>query len=118
MEDNEAIVVEGVLQFSEFEGSGTTFKCLGPMELDAFKGPHTVICMDAMDLNDNANGQNQFSPTHVNRELVKAYAGFKSAKGGTIATGNWGGGCFKVKKRDFVIYFSSFQLSAFVLSKI
>lgn len=95
MEDNEAIVVEGVQQFSQFEGSGPTFKCLGPMDLDAFRGPHTVICMDATNFNYIPE-QHQFSPTYVNRELTKAFAGFKSAKGGTIATGNWGGGCFQV----------------------
>jgi poly(ADP-ribose) glycohydrolase len=96
MVDNEAIVVEGVLQYSEFEGCGETFKCLGPMNLDAFRGPHTVICMDAMDFNSHPN---QYSPANVRRELIKAFAGFKSAKSGTIATGNWGGGYFKVIMR-------------------
>lgn len=102
MDDSEAIVVEGVLQFSQFEGSGDTFKCLGPMHLDAFRGPHTVICMDAMDF--TCCNRNQFAPICVRRELIKAYAGFKSAKSGTIATGNWGGGCFQVTEL-FVNFF-------------
>jgi hypothetical protein len=109
MEDNEAIVVEGVLQYSEFEGSGETFKCLGPMNLDAFKGPHTVICMDAMNFNCNLH-HNQFSPVYVLRELIKAYAGFKSAKSCTIATGNWGGGCFQVNDLCYDVLFLYFVI--------
>lgn len=53
---------------------------------------------------DHANdlGLYQFCPAAIDRELGKAYAGFRCHGIGVsdqlpIASGNWGGGCFKVK---------------------
>jgi len=96
MKDNESIIVDGVLQFSAFEGSGNTFKFLGPLEEDAYRGPHTVVSMDALDFNSEVEPSEQFLKKYVDRELLKAFAGFSGTKIGTIATGNWGGGCFSV----------------------
>jgi Poly (ADP-ribose) glycohydrolase (PARG) len=44
----------------------------------------------------------QYCPAAIERELMKAYAGFSCHGIGIpdelpIASGNWGGGCFKVK---------------------
>lgn len=52
---------------------------------------------DALEL-----GLYQYSPAAIDRELLKAFTGFRCKSIGVpdelpIASGNWGGGCFKVK---------------------
>ncbi|CAB3372154.1 Hypothetical predicted protein [Cloeon dipterum] len=94
MEVNEAIIVEGVLQYVDFRDANSYFTCQGPMAKSAFRGPHTVISIDAMDFSNGINGIEQYTKPFVDRELVKAFAGFSGTTAKVIATGNWGGGCF------------------------
>ncbi|XP_059481320.1 poly(ADP-ribose) glycohydrolase-like [Neocloeon triangulifer] len=96
MADNEAIIVEGVLQYADFDGTDAqSFTCKGPKSKDSIRGPHTVISMDALNFSSGCpNVTEQFAKKNVDRELNKAYAGFSGTKLGTIATGNWGSGCY------------------------
>jgi hypothetical protein len=95
MEDNEAIVIEGVFKYCEHEGYAESFVCKGPTPKNAYMGPHTFVCIDATDFS-KTNPSEQYLKRNIDRELLKAYAGFSGTSLPCIATGNWGGGCFKV----------------------
>jgi hypothetical protein len=54
-------------------------------------------------IKDNITELGQYSKVAIDRELNKAYAGFKCAgipMHYHVATGNWGGGCFKVCRKS------------------
>ena len=99
MEDNDAIRIDNLIQFSNYSGYGRTFK----YEESAIKKgeikKHNIIAIDAVC--DYSNGY--IDKESVERDLIKAYIGFnlinleeenvlKLKK--TIATGNWGCGAF------------------------
>ncbi|XP_059477193.1 poly(ADP-ribose) glycohydrolase-like [Neocloeon triangulifer] len=119
LQENEALIVQGFEQFSSYEGYQETFKHTGPFS-DPNYHRRTMIAIDATDYtrapdkrqkkpfykslipfgssNDQDNGLYQYEKEAIDRELNKAYAGFKCdsfAPEAHIATGNWGGGCFK-----------------------
>jgi Poly (ADP-ribose) glycohydrolase (PARG) len=103
MMDNEAVVIEGVMQYTEFEGYGDTFTCLRGLMDGPLLGPHSIVAIDATDFSQGKpyKPDDQYSKKLVERELLKAFAGFigvTNAK--SIVTGNWGGGCFKVQIRN------------------
>jgi len=98
MKDNEAIVIDNVLQYCAYEGYGDTFKCTGIMPNTWPIGPHTILAVDALDFSAKSclEPNQQYQKKYVDRELLKVYAAFVGTDKGTIATGNWGGGCFRV----------------------
>ena len=99
MEDNDAIRIDNLIQFSNYSGYGRSFK----YEESAIKKgeikKHNIIAIDAVC--DYSKGG--IDKESVERDLIKAYIGFnlinleeenvlKLKK--TIATGNWGCGAF------------------------
>jgi len=97
MQDNEAIIIENVVQYSNYEGYGDTFRCKSALLDTALHGPHTIVSIDALDYSASSrfDPKDQYSQKHVDRELTKAFAGFSASKH-AIVTGNWGGGYFGV----------------------
>ena len=112
MEDNEAILIQGAERFSKYSGYGSPL---------AFTGPYTdinpidkqkmirrvsIVAIDATPL--GYEGQDEFAPESLARELNKAYCGFSfkilgdcsKEEGGMrpVATGNWGCGAFNGSK--------------------
>lgn len=111
MEDNEAILIQGAEQFSEYTGYGGTFK---------FTGPHTdtnpidecnrrcvsIVAIDAIP--QGGIDHSEFDRYSIARELDKAFCGFSFRIAGDnpesngmrpVATGNWGCGAFGGNKR-------------------
>ena len=111
MEANEAILIQGAEQFSEYSGYGGTFN---------FTGPHTdtnpidesnrrcvaIVAIDAIP--QGFANQSQFDRHSLARELNKAYCGFSFSIAGDnpstkelrpVATGNWGCGAFGGNKQ-------------------
>ena len=100
MDDNDAIRIDNLIQYSNYSGYAFSFK----YEESAIKDEqnlirHNIIAIDAVEL-FNSGGVDQDS---VMRDLIKAYVGFnlinfddkdvaKMPK--TISSGNWGCGAF------------------------
>ena len=100
MDDNDAIRIDNLIQYSNYSGYAFSFK----YEESAIKDEqnlirHNIIAIDAVEL-FNSGGVDQDS---VMRDLIKAYVGFnlinfddkdvaKMTK--TISSGNWGCGAF------------------------
>lgn len=99
MLDNEAIIVTGALQFVTHSGYASNFQFHGAADPNSSSGV-PVIAIDALDFSKR-NTNDQFKKENIDREWQKAYAGFSGvdSRFDTIATGNWGGGSFKVRKR-------------------
>ncbi|XP_038050609.1 uncharacterized protein LOC119723809 isoform X2 [Patiria miniata] len=79
LQDNEAVVVTGFEQFSEYSGYSSTLKFTGDHKDYAKKNEcgdliNTLIAIDAMPWSGYL--QNQYKPEHIFRELNKAYVGF------------------------------------------
>lgn len=99
MEDNEAIIIENFLQICKYDGYADTFKC-GGLQQDLFirQVPQTLVAMDALEFSYSGylQPEQQYLKKYVDRELLKAYAAYSGTRFDICATGNWGGGCFKV----------------------
>jgi poly(ADP-ribose) glycohydrolase len=93
MADSEAVVVSNVLQYSDYDGYADSFryKALGTHP----RSNGSVICIDAIDFSPRTDAD-QYSQECVQREMVKAIAGFSAVGESTIASGYWGCGAFKV----------------------
>jgi poly(ADP-ribose) glycohydrolase len=99
MDDNEAVVIENFLQYCKYEGYADTFKCCGLLpDHCIMQTAQTLVAMDALDFSNSGNlhQEQQYQKKHVDRELLKAYAAYSGVSNDFVATGNWGGGCFKV----------------------
>ena len=109
MLDNDAIIVTGALQYVNHSGYANNFQCLGEADPQGSTSM-PVIAIDALDFSKR-NPQDQFKKENIDREWQKAYAGFSGVDSSfeTIATGNWGGGSFKVRKA-FIKYFGFFYI--------
>ncbi|XP_039904702.1 poly(ADP-ribose) glycohydrolase [Simochromis diagramma] len=100
LEDNECLIITGSQQFSSYLGFGDSFEWAGPnedqSERDEWARCQTkILAIDAMNFRHSVD---QYRMTHINRELNKAYCGFKGYDGHEnpdIATGKWGCGAFK-----------------------
>ena len=106
MEDNEAILIQGAEQFSEYRGYGGRFTYAGPYT-DTNPINHrrircvSIVAIDAIP--QDYYEANEFSRHSIARELDKAYCGFSftiandnpaSKELRPVATGNWGCGAF------------------------
>lgn len=102
MRPNEAIVLIGAERFATHTGYGDSLGCGG-----AYNDPAPLVrgylqsyctAIDALDYS-KLGVREQFSSEHMERELLKAYAGFWGpAELGLpkqLATGNWGCGAFQ-----------------------
>ncbi|QKF94848.1 polyADP-ribose glycohydrolase [Fadolivirus algeromassiliense] len=86
MDDNEVIIIRGARRYSTYLGYMNNFK---------WNGIYTdTIFQDQIGL--DACTRYHFSTGNVNRDLMKAYMGFKmsSASPISISTGHWGCGAF------------------------
>ena len=54
----------------------------------------TILCVDALELDERRSVKEQAHGKLLERELVKCLSGFSSLKGRTVATGAWGCGAF------------------------
>ncbi|XP_065350140.1 uncharacterized protein LOC135946041 [Cloeon dipterum] len=93
MKENEAIIIDGVYQYSQYKGYADNFTCAGASHAGMMSNTLEVAAMDAINFSNNE--LMQYSRASVDRELTKAYAAFSAVSGKKIASGNWGGGCFK-----------------------
>lgn len=102
MRDNEAIIVTGALLYVSHSGYGDNFTYHGPADPQSSSGL-PVIAIDALDFSKR-NPLDQFTKENIDREWKKAFAGFSGVGPSydTIATGNWGGGNFKVRIRTII----------------
>ncbi|CAF4859756.1 unnamed protein product [Rotaria sp. Silwood1] len=101
MEKNECIFLIGCEQYSKYKGYGDSFKYDGdfrdntPRDSWGRRWCH-VVAIDAIYFREPSE---QYHMTLVERELLKAYTGFRPIGQGLeyefgIATGNWGCGAF------------------------
>lgn len=96
LKDNEALVITGAKPYSTFKGNGQTFEFVGETEPSA-PCSDVIIVIDAIDYRKHFL-RDQYMKQHINREILKAYAGFVKCRSKKIATGNWGGFEFQVFK--------------------
>ncbi|KAM3173628.1 hypothetical protein ACTXT7_012137 [Hymenolepis weldensis] len=106
MESNEALIIEGTERYSRYTGYGNTFKWAGDFNeaLDAkntrdeqgrWKG--AIVAIDAIPFNKT---KPQFDIESIQRELIKAYAGFSDDLAPyrplpkVVVSGHWGCGAF------------------------
>ena len=94
-------MVSGARQYSAYSGYGSTFRWSSPH--DVTRRDVCVLAIDAQNFNTpNTSPDQQFYPYWCNREVNKAWVGFKGSEtcvlaaghAGPISTGNWGCGVF------------------------
>ena len=99
--DLEVLVISQVLRVSDYAGYGreVEFKAY----LDKFAKCHTLLLMDALEVDLFEDENQEFSPENISRELNKCFCGFSQFSGGEVVTGRWGcgafGGTFRLKQR-------------------
>nr|XP_033804479.1 poly(ADP-ribose) glycohydrolase-like [Geotrypetes seraphini]XP_033804480.1 poly(ADP-ribose) glycohydrolase-like [Geotrypetes seraphini]XP_033804482.1 poly(ADP-ribose) glycohydrolase-like [Geotrypetes seraphini] len=101
LDDNECLLITGAQQYSIYHGYSDTYKWLkvfnDETERDSWQRRCTqIVAIDAMHFR---NPNDQYRKTNMDRELNKAFCGFKSSpilsqQIAAIATGNWGCGAF------------------------
>ena len=98
MENNDAIRIDNLIQYSKYSGYAASFKYEESEINDKELIKHNIIAIDAV--STYSGGVNK---DDVLRDFIKAYAGFNlinfndkdvSKLEKTIATGNWGCGAF------------------------
>ena len=99
MDDNDAIRIDNLIQYSDYSGYGMSFKFEGNAIKNENIKKYNIIAIDAVCTFSSGGVESE----SVERDLIKAYVGFnlinfedekveKLEK--TIATGNWGCGAF------------------------
>ncbi|KAJ8286386.1 hypothetical protein GJAV_G00038700 [Gymnothorax javanicus] len=98
--DNECLRITGSQQYSEYSGYSDNFRWTGPhqdrTERDEWKRRYReIVAIDALNFK---HPREQFNMSKVNRELNKAFCGFRDNTFSdylpAVATGNWGCGAF------------------------
>lgn len=101
LKDPEVVLISHVLRVAKYSGYGKDvgFKCF----LDPLAESHTLLLMDALEVDMFGDKMDEFNLENINRELNKCFCGFSQFTGGVVATGKWGcgafGGNFDLKKR-------------------
>ena len=101
LKDPEVILISHVMRVAKYSGYGkeVEFKCF----LDPLAEYHTLLLMDALEVDMFENKMDELNLENINRELNKCFCGFSRFTGGVVATGKWGcgafGGSFDLKKR-------------------
>ena len=88
--DHECVMISGVRRVGDWSGYGWDVRWHGQGDMV----PRTILCMDALELEDGVAAQHQAGGTMLVRELGKCYSGFSRCQGEVIATGAWGCGAF------------------------
>jgi len=98
LEENEALVAYGVLQFCNFIGFRENFKFVADQEHYPCLVSRPIIFIDALNFSSASKKPiQQYETANVERELTKAYTGFKvDLMSPGIASGLWGCGYCKV----------------------
>ena len=113
MEDNDAIRIDNLIQYSNYSGYSKSFKYENSAINDQKLIKHNIIAIDAVF--DYSGGLDK---DYVIRDLIKAYVGFNLINfddkdvvklDKTISTGNWGCGAFR---GDFELKFIQQWLAA------
>ena len=97
---NEAVIIRNTIQFSDYSGYSSSFKCLGLSRylLAAFQDPSftiprdDILCIDAIPFGPDK--EKQYSLNNILRELEKCRVGLTTGCCKAFATGNWGCGVF------------------------
>jgi len=92
--------VQGARPYSTSTGYADSFKYIGEADINA-KCSDTLIAIDATNYSKDLTMQ--YTKENIDREILKAYAGFSECPLQKIATGNWGGGAFMVFKFSFAL---------------
>ncbi|XP_029460075.1 poly(ADP-ribose) glycohydrolase-like isoform X2 [Rhinatrema bivittatum] len=101
LDDNECLLITGAQQYSIYSGYRDTYKWVKPFydhtERDSWQ--RRCIQIVAIDAIRFRKPNDQYRKSCMDRELNKAYCGFKNSPtlhqtSKTIATGNWGCGAF------------------------
>lgn len=100
LQNDECLVITGAQQYSKYSGYSDTFEWAGPYEDKTPRDKWRRLCTEivAIDALKFSSYQEQFKDSVLDRELKKAFCGFRSDSppGLTaVATGNWGCGAFK-----------------------
>mmetsp|Transcript_6610 Transcript_6610/g.9264 ORF Transcript_6610/g.9264 Transcript_6610/m.9264 type:complete len:447 (-) Transcript_6610:112-1452(-) len=88
MRDNEAIIISGARCFSTYSGYLNSFRFTGPVTKIESRPP-SIIAIDAVVV---SSYNEQFAKSSLERDLLKAYLGFRDAD--SVSTGGWGTGAF------------------------
>jgi poly(ADP-ribose) glycohydrolase len=104
LNENEAISITGARKVAYFNGYGidVSLKSFVPFEKsNQIWKNRIIIAMDALDFSDKFENslKKQILTQFLNRELVKAYAGFSLVEYTPIQTGHWGCGAFAGNKQ-------------------
>ena len=95
------LVISRVLRAAEYSGYGREVEFAA--FLDPIAKPHTLLLMDALEVDLFEDKSLEFSKDNIARELNKCFCGFSQFAGEEVATGRWGcgafGGTFSLKKR-------------------
>ena len=74
MGPKEAILFRGVVQYAQYDGYGSTFRCCGPNNgLDLSRG-EVVVAVDALQYKKGPHGRSQYKEADMLRELNKLRA--------------------------------------------
>ena len=103
LKEDDAISITGARKISNFNGYGLDINLNSfiPKESRCWR-ERTIIAIDAIDFSYEFGPnlfKNQLLPENLNRELVKAFAGFSLVNDTKICTGHWGCGCFSGNKQ-------------------
>ncbi|XP_030057605.1 poly(ADP-ribose) glycohydrolase [Microcaecilia unicolor] len=101
LEDNESLLITGAQQYSVYRGYSDTYEWVNAVsdktERDSWQRRCTqIVAIDAMHFR---NPNDQYRKAYMDRELNKAYCGFRPSpilpqEIAAVATGNWGCGAF------------------------
>lgn len=105
LENNEVLIVTGYERFSNYTGYAREFKYAGnfnddtEIEMTEY-GPRRLSYMVAMNAIKFHDPKLQYIKSNINRELNKAYIGFRTdaerlGEPVPVTTGNWGCGAYK-----------------------
>jgi Poly (ADP-ribose) glycohydrolase (PARG) len=94
LEENEALIITGAKPYSSCKGYEQDFEFVGETDPNA-PCADVVIAIDAVDFSKKLL-RVQYKQQYIDREILKAYAGFEKCPTQKIATGNWGGAAFQV----------------------
>ena len=100
LNDLEAIIIQGAQRVVNFDGYGLSVRFNGLVSFETKSwSQRQVIAIDAVDFSDDYENafRNQLLQANLERELIKAHAGFSHVRG-TIVTGHWGCGAFQGNK--------------------
>ena len=90
LEDLESLLISGVARTGDWRGYGWEVEYAGPGDGHC----RTILCLDALELEDGGTARQQAGGQQLWRELAKCLTGFRACRGRGLATGAWGCGAF------------------------